>query len=674
VITLALASFDAVLMVLLDHPMGLRSLGMATFQLSCSLAAAWMIYALLWLLIGLPSRRFAQLRTVPLSAALAAGMSPPLVLRALNLPDAWRKLFFENPYYVVVVAALSLTAGVVSYLVVSELDPAKRTRRWLGLAVWLVPVLGVEVFVGSWIRMFEISGGLSWRSITFYGLALAVLAGTCAMFLRLDPRRRGPEMLGLLTLVLLLVIPVYPWASQPRVEQYETVFSGSHAIPRVIFITIDTLRRDVLTTYTPESTLSPQIDSLARDGIVFEQAYSAAPWTLPSVASILTGLTPFVHGVSKGRTRIPAGVQTLADYFLDAGYATAAFGGNALLYDQPALRRGFQQYEFNMGSPGDSLGLACWRAVFGRGSRPGEQAAGNVTTLAESWVRANQERDFLLWVHLMDPHAPYAPPPEFYTDPSLAAHAELGYDFDRFKIRSGEVRYSERRQGWVKELYRSEVRFADDRIGRLLATLKDLGLYGDSLIVLTSDHGEEFWDHGGVDHGHSFYNELVAVPLIVNLPASMTPARTRVAVGVSNVAIVPTLLDLCGIESNEGWFSARSLAPLWSPGAEPPDERAAFIAKPVYFGDRESVVYQGWKYIRFLDRPNEELYNTMADPAETMNLAVASPEKKQELRERLLKHREGSQSLARLLGLGGPVDPEERERILRELKSMGYVQ
>jgi hypothetical protein len=86
------------------------------------------------------------------------------------------------------------------------------------------------------------------------------------------------------------------------------------------------------------------------------------------------------------------------------------------------------------------------------------------------------------------------------------------------------------------------------------------------------------------------------------------------------------------------------------------------------------VVYQGWKYIRFLDRPNEELYNTMADPAETMNLAVASPEKKQELRERLLKHREGSQSLARLLGLGGPVDPEERERILRELKSMGYVQ
>ena len=366
--------------------------------------------------------------------------------------------------------------------------------------------------------MYEITGGLSWKSITFYGLALVVLGGTCAMFLRLDPRRRGPEMLGLVTLLLLLVLPVYPWASQPRVERHETVFSGGHAIPRVILITIDTLRRDVLTTYTPESTLSPQIDSLARDGIVFEQAHSAAPWTPPSVASILTGLTPFVHGVSKTQTRIPAGIETLADYFLDAGYATAAFGGNALLYDQPALRRGFQQYEFSMGSPGDSLGLACWRAVFGRGSRPGEQAAGNVTALAESWVRANQERDFLLWLHLMDPHAPYAPPPEFFTDPSLSAHAELGYEFDRFKIRSGEVRYSERRQGWVKELYRSEVRFADDRIGRLMAALKDLGLYDDSLIVLTSDHGEEFWDHGGVDHGHSFYNELVSVPLIIKLP------------------------------------------------------------------------------------------------------------------------------------------------------------
>lgn len=274
----------------------------------------------------------------------------------------------------------------------------------------------------------------------------------------------------------------------------------------------------------------------------------------------------------------------------------------------------------------------------------------------------------------MDPHDPYIPPREFVADTAKAPSNHVGLTFDRRGLRTGETTLTERRKEWARELYRSEIRYVDDRIGRFIGTLKSLDLYDDSLIIFTTDHGEEFWDHENVDHGHTLYNELIATPLFVKLPSSMQPERTRVPVLAANVSLMPTILDLCGISYEAKQFSAESLVPLWASTEKPVDDRSAFSSRLVYYDERVSVVHQGWKYIRFVDRPTEELYNLGEDPAEKTNLANVANARREELRALLETHAEKSDALADLYKIGEVVSAAEQEKVRRDLRSLGYIQ
>ena len=671
---LTLAAFDVAVVLLGDRSTSLAPLPALLFHTAGSMVVVWAVYAALWILVGLPLKLIGKLPAATLSVALAVGLAPLLVIRGAFAPVVSLAAMF-NPYRVVMLLGFSLAAAWAAYYAAKATAAHDEIRpRVLALA-WALPVLATEVLVVAWLRIFVISGGLTWKSMTLYGGLVALMIGTVASTRTAGFGRRAPLVPLAIVGVLLTALTLYPFTIQPTIETHAAPFSQEHSVKRVILITIDTLRWDALTTYNPASKLSPNLAELARDSVVFDRAYTSSPWTLPSMASIMTGLSSLAHGVSKENPSFPHKAPMLADLLGDAGYVTGAFGGNTLLERQQALARGFQAFHFPRGAPAETLGKAGLMAIVGRATIAGQEMTEWITVLAEDWTRANRDNDFLLWIHYLDPHSPYLPPEEFIPNRELAPGLEMGYRWDFRAVRSGDVRLSLKRQAWVQELYRAEVRYVDDRIGRYIRTLKELGLYDESLIIVTNDHGEEFWDHGSVDHGHTLYNELLRAPLIIKLPLSVpVPVRRGVDAPVSTVSLLPTILELCGISYKPEQFSESSLAPLWSEQAEVLEDRPVFAAKLVYYQEQEAVLHGGWKYIQTLGRDHEELYDMNTDPGETMNLAVTERERKAELLTLLEKHRTESRELAQRQGLRAPAAAEEQERIRDQLRSLGYIQ
>ena len=671
---LTLAAFDVAVVLLGDRSTSLAPLPALLFHTAGSMVVVWAIYGALWILVGLPLKLIGKLPAATVAVALAVGLAPLLVMRGAFAPVLSLAAMF-NLYRVAMLFGFSFVAGWAAYYAAKAAAAHEGIRARVLALAWALPVLATQVLIVAWLRIFVISGGLTWKSMTLYGGLVALMVGTVASTRAAGFRRRAPLVPAVIVGVLLTALAVYPFTIQPTIETHAAPFSQEHPVKRVILITIDTLRWDALTIYNPASPLTPNLAALAGDGVVFHRAYAPSPWTLPSMASIMSGLSTLVHGVSKENPSFPHGAPMLADLLGDAGYVTAAFGGNTLLERQQALARGFQAYHFPPGAPPETLGKAGLMAVIGRATLSGQQMTEWITSLAEDWTRANRDNDFLLWVHYLDPHTPYLPPREFIPNRQLAPGLDMGYRWNMRGIRNGDVRLSQKQRAWAHELYRSEVRYVDDRIGRYIRTLKELGLYDESLIMITNDHGEEFWDHGSVDHGHTLYNELLRAPLIIKLPSSSPPpARRRLDASVSTVSLLPTILELCGISYKPEQFSESSLAPLWSKQAEASEDRPVFAAKLVYYQEQEAVLHGGWKYIQVLGRDHEELYDMNTDPGETMNVAVTERERKAELLALLEKHRADSHELARRQGLRVPATAEEQERIRDQLRSLGYIQ
>jgi arylsulfatase A-like enzyme len=295
----------------------------------------------------------------------------------------------------------------------------------------------------------------------------------------------------------------------------------------VIIFSIDTLRADRLPAYGYTSIRTPHIDRLAADGLVFENAYSHSPQTLPSHTSLLSGRLPFEHGVRDNiGFSASDGERFLQRAFKDRGYATAGFVSSYVLRKQTGISQGFDLYD-------DQLPPASPDKLLGDLQRPGTETVAS----AVRWIDQQPSTKFMLFVHIYEPHTPYTPPQRFA--------AAKPYD--------GEVQYS------------------DEIAGQLFDHLRSTGLYDPATIVLLSDHGEGLGDHGEDEHGIFLYRETIRVPLIVKLPASREAGR-RVASVVQHIDIPPTLLDLTG-GTVEGW-RGRSLRPVIDP-TPPRTNRAA---------------------------------------------------------------------------------------------------
>ena len=432
--------------------------------------------------------------------------------------------------------------------------------------------------------------------------------------------------------------------------------------PDVILILIDTLRQDALGCYGHPDDPTPAIDAFAKEGTRFDQAISASGWTLPSAASILTGTWPSIHharGKKSRLTPISPDVVMGSELLQRAGYRTLAVTNAAFLSPVLGLDRGFDEFDH--------------RHAYNREIRRADQSVLDALALLD---RAGDQPVFLL-LHLFDPHLDYDPPEEFAfrfsegrttPPPPLSMKACLDLCGEGDQLDREAVAY-------VRALYQAEVAFVDTQVGRFLEELKRRGRYEDALILLTADHGEEFFDHQSFEHGHSLYEELVRVPLVIKWPGAGRPARSVVEAALPTLDLMPTIFEAAGLEPPES-FAGRSLAPLAR--GEPDAERLVFSEATLYGPERMSLRRGTHKaiatYVR--DRlPVIEIFDLERDPGEQTNLAPTSPELIRslggELRELRQQFREAG--AANRVGSARDLDPRHYAELLKSLDSLGYT-
>lgn len=433
----------------------------------------------------------------------------------------------------------------------------------------------------------------------------------------------------------------------------------------VVVICVDTLRADHVGSYGYQRPTTPAIDAVAARGVLFEHAQSSSNWTVPAVASIFTGRIPQRHGAivpgavkhlgsaPKAPDEIAREVPVLAEILRDAGYRTALFSGNPYLYGR-------------------------FQAGFERAEVKSADADAHLPGILE-WLGATRGERFFLYWQIMDLHQPIDPPAEwanlFVRDPPPGFPEDIhrGWTFGNLRDEEepGFRRYAELKTG----LYDGALRWVDDRISRLLEELDTLGLTGETVVVITSDHGEEFWDHfreqavegsdprgiWGIGHGHTMYQELLRVPIIVTGPGIAKDRRVRCP--VSSVDLFPTLLSVLGVPAipNDG----RDLAAFVGP--EPPacTERPLLSAAPAY-GPESGAVRAGDLKLIWRDGAAPQLFDLATDPAERRDLAGARPDDVRRLARMLPKVAAGRRPA------GGPRALDEA--LLEELRSLGYLE
>lgn len=321
-------------------------------------------------------------------------------------------------------------------------------------------------------------------------------------------------------------------------------YSSGRKGRKVILISIDTLRADHLGCYGYGKATSPNADALARDSALFVNTYAPASWTLPAHVSLLTSLSCFRHGVNRDSDMIDRSLPTLAEMLRSNGFYCAGITGGGFVGAVFGFSKGFDVYSESGNSLIDSAAMTFDSAA--------------------KWLETNRDKDFFLFIHTYQPHGPYVPPAPYDTmflDADrlwtlIDVGGYIGGPAGIFK----ELPDKERRN--VVGLYDGEIRSTDDSlVGPLIAKLKSLGIYDEAMVVLTSDHGEEFFEHGSWEHGHALYDESLKVPLIIKFPNSEYRGK-RLDPFVRLIDVMPTILDAYGIEARNFDFDGRSLLPV----------------------------------------------------------------------------------------------------------------
>jgi arylsulfatase A-like enzyme/Tfp pilus assembly protein PilF len=418
------------------------------------------------------------------------------------------------------------------------------------------------------------------------------------------------------------------WISRPprTVEQARARVARRAPAPEalnVVVVTLDTLRADRLGCYGFGRVETPNIDALAADGVLFEQATSTVPMTLPSHVSIFTGLDPPHHGVrDNGGFILDPAKTTLAERLKGAGYATGAFVAAWVLESRWGLDQGFDEYS-------DRFDLSKYKVVnLGTVQKKGDEVMDD----ALRWMDSVKSRKFFSWIHLYDPHTPYEAPEPFAS------------------------RYPGHK-------YLAEVAYTDHVVGRLTRWLRDAKLWDRTLVVLLADHGESLGEHGEATHTFFVYDATVHVPLIVRTPWG---DRGRSAAQVSTVDVMPTVLDLVGLPAEAGIDGHSLVLSVLDPRSDAGHAAYAETYFPRF--------HYGWQQLRalrdgrfkYIEAPNPELYDLGADPGETRNIYKANSRRAEDMRLVI-------ESLA---GPGHEAAPDKQSldpETLQRLAALGYV-
>lgn len=429
--------------------------------------------------------------------------------------------------------------------------------------------------------------------------------------------------------------------------------------PNIVLITMDTTRRDHCSVYGYTRDTTPNLRALAQAGALFDMAYAPMATTGPSHATMLTSLYPVAHRVIKNGQNLKEEYETLAEILKGVGYETAAVIGSFVLDAKFGYAQGFDSYDDDMTFEGSTMRTKEWE---GHTIEKGfDRRADDVTRRAIAWLKETRDPDknFFLFVHYFDPHAPYDAPEPFASQfgPSAAKAGDLDAVIRR---------------------YDEEILFMDHEIGRFLESLDALAGAKNTIVVVAGDHGEGLGQHGHLEHGVNIYEEAVRVPLLIRWPGHVVSGIVFQE-PVEMVDLVPTLLELAGIEPKDERFQGKSLAEALQGKSFLDAERPVFLHRRHYDhnpghpalgdvrGEKFGIRVRHWKYIEGPEEGTKELFNLEQDPEELINLYETE-------RELGLMHSVRIREFIQTHGKTGlpllPISEEDREA----LEAMGYLQ
>ncbi len=568
-----------------------------------------------------------------LEVGLRAVQRFALDVRLFLSPDVvWMAPLADLALFVVMAGILALAGRALARA--RSVSPAAWAAIVFGTLLFLVP-LGPLL---STTRLHKLAGVLLALGVAVQGGR--VLARRAPAVLRLS--RRATPVLAAAVPVAVALVRGGAWLDERR--HLSALPAAEAGAPNVLLLILDTVRSADLSLYGYAHSTTPHLERLAARGVTFEQAWSTSPWTLPAHASLFTGRYP--HELDADwQTPLGDSPPTLAEHFATRGYRTGGFVGN-LIYAtyETGLDRGFARYEdYPVSVPmivNSSL-LVRWivmrsRRWLGRDQFLVWKSAREVNEGFLAWVDGSGKdgseggaRPFFAFLNYMDAHAPYLPPDSlrgrFGPERRGRALADLS---DRRDWTPEELRAE-------RAAYDGAIAYADQEMGYLLAQLESRGLLESTLLVVASDHGEQFGEHGLVDHGNSLYRPLLRVPLVLSMPGRV-PGGARVERPVSLRDVTATIAHLArpagGADlarpGGAGAFPGRSLAWAWQgedPGGSPLLSAVSAGVRmpewmPIMRGSMRSIVHDGYHYILNGDGV-EELYR-LDDPAEDRNLAT----------------------------------------------------
>ena len=600
-------------------------------------------------------------------SGILIGLLEASVIAQGGFGDESQVLWYGPMVYAAILGGLGLVGGIVlSALPMRE----EEVRGWvpaLGFAACLVP-LGLAVL------LFRLRRDVYLEQMPPMPVLLGVLAGAGVLAIVIltlgrrffaSPAGRVAQplpALGLLAVVMAGGVIFGPSGTSEPLPVRAAIPQHLADKPNVVLVIVDTLRADYLGAYGDPRGLSPNVDALADEGSTWD-AFGQSSWTKPSVATILTSLYASSHGAMSKPSVLPD-VTTVADAMQAGGYTTSGFVSNINLAPSFNFQQGFDEYsyyapDYLFGAEESSSKLVIYSILrvinfkiqSSQWVEQYYQDSRTVNADALPWIERHKDDRFFTLIHYMDPHDPYF------------VHPYDGTGIARVDNQNPDPALAEE----MKELYAGEIRYMDESLGDLVDTLKRNGIYDNTLILFTADHGEEFQEHGGWWHGTTLYDEQIGVPLIAKFPAGMqVPAQPQ---GIGRLLdVAPTILAVAGIEIPEDWQGTDLVVPI-------PPTRTAF-AEEDHEGNVITAARRGTlKLIRAQagnprGLPEVELFDVRRDPGETQNLASDREVEVADLDNEIVAITTGAADSA--VASAGEVEMDDATR--ERLRALGYIE
>jgi arylsulfatase A-like enzyme len=523
--------------------------------------------------------------------------------------------------------------------------------------------------------------------------------------------RVGIIMLPFILVLLILTFPLIQKNKQNNTNEPKNTLETT---PNIILITMDTVRADHLSCYGYQRLTTPNVDQLAREGVLYKNAYSTTSWTLPSHASIFTGMYPSKHGahynpkfiniaasytdekkqgctllelINQSISKLSEEKVTLAKILSEKGYRTAGIIGGPFTSSVFGLAQGFDYYNENFYNVEQDAGFyLVYQAIelifplkdvivqYGYSSL--KRLGSQLNEVAFEWLNENYKQPFFLFINYFDAHGPYLAPPPYdkyfqkipkniilrHSSPLDLSYTNAGYRLMN-KVISGNYHLTPQEKNLLISQYDDEIRYLDHCLGLLFERLKALKVYDNTLLIVVSDHGEAFGEHDVLTHGRTLYEELLRIPMIIKYPATH-PQRGIIEKRVSLVDIFPTILAFldfpipAGIDGEILPHSNHPIIAEWHMQWFDPDK---------YKRDLKAI-YQGKEKFIWASNSLHEFYDLEQDPGETINLFKNSPQRAQRM----------EQSLKQWLSSFKPLAASDSKIKLNEsdidkLRALGYV-